>query len=216
MKHGKIRKKIKRPKVLKKITQAFFGIVLALVISLSFPLNSWFDENFIVRVSAASIFPKPKIALPKQLIKKPKKQVRRKVRIVEKFYNVPVDKKLQSYVHKVCTKYGVDEKMVYGLMYTESTFNPKAISRWGDYGIMQINKCNHKWLKKELGITNFLDPYQNVLAGVYMLSTIGYSNPHKRLMVYNLGSQKAKSLWKKGRTSSSYSRKIMNFANSLI
>lgn len=35
---------------------------------------------------------------------------------------------------------------------------------------MQINQCNHEWLSSTLGVSNFLDPMENILCGIYIIS----------------------------------------------
>lgn len=107
--------------------------------------------------------------------------------------------------------------MVLAVMDQESDYREKVISKTNDYGIMQINKVNHEWLKEELGIDDFLDAEQNILAGIRMLSelTEKYEDPHQVLMAYNCGEAGAKKLWKQGKTTSEYSREIMIRAEEL-
>ena len=65
---------------------------------------------------------------------------------------------------------------------------------------MQINTVNHEWLQEKLGITDFLDPYQNTRSGIYILRTLfeKYQDTAKVLMAYNMGEDGAKKLWDKG------------------
>lgn len=87
-------------------------------------------------------------------------------------YNVPLDDALQRYTYNLCVDYEIEEyyPLVLAVMWRESEFVPTIISKTNDYGLMQINKINHKWLSEELGITDFLDAEQNIHAGVFMLS----------------------------------------------
>jgi soluble lytic murein transglycosylase-like protein len=107
--------------------------------------------------------------------------------------------------------------MVLALMDQESDYREKVISKTNDYGIMQINKVNHEWLKEELGIEDFLEAEQNILAGIRMLAGLAakYEDPHLVLMAYNCGENGAKKLWKQGKTTSQYSRSIMARAEEL-
>jgi len=102
-------------------------------------------------------------------------------------------------------------------MYAESNYRPHIVSRTNDYGIMQLNKCNHGWMKTELGVTDFLDAEQNINAGTFLLMNISeeYSDPHKMLMVYNMGEVGARKCWNRGIYSSRYSRKITAMADEL-
>lgn len=110
-----------------------------------------------------------------------------------------------------CTKYDLDFTLVMGLISVESSFRPSVISKSNDYGLMQINTCNHDWLAKRLGITDFLDPEQNVEAGCYMLSDLlrRYEDETKALMCYNLGEGGARKKWDAGVDSTAYSRKVL-------
>lgn len=123
---------------------------------------------------------------------------------------LPVD--IQQSIASVCDEYNISFSFIMAMIYTESRFQVNAKSRYGDYGLMQINKMNHAWIAKATGVTNFLDPIQNVTAGCYMLAQLfeKYEEPHLVLMAYNLGEQKAKSLWKQNIYSTAYSRQIVN------
>ena len=87
-----------------------------------------------------------------------------------KEYNIKLSKDQQVYAYNMASKYGVQYELFLAMMYVESGFNPNKISRTNDYGLCQINKSNHANLSKKLGITNFLDPYQNMQAGAYFLA----------------------------------------------
>ena len=124
---------------------------------------------------------------------------------------VSMDEGTQKTVSEICDKYNVPFTLVMALIETESNFQPNLISRTNDYGLMQINICNHKRLSAGLGITDFLNPSQNVEAGCYMLSELlyKYKDLNVVLMAYNMGEGNAKKLWKQGVWSSKYSQKIM-------
>lgn len=128
------------------------------------------------------------------------------------YYKIALSNSEQDYVRKMCKKYNVSFEMVLALMKVESGYKASAKSKTNDYGIMQINKGNHSFLKKKLGVKNFLDFKQNTQAGVYMLSryTAKHSDIHKVLMCYNLGEGTAAKKWKKGTLQTSYSLKIVS------
>lgn len=132
-------------------------------------------------------------------------------------YDVPLDNNLQMYISDLCDEYNVPMTIVLSLIKHESTYREDVISSTNDYGLMQINRGNHEWIMQDLGISDFLDPYDNVYAGIYMLSFLfeNYQNEHLALMAYNMGSSKAKQLWANGTVSSNYSRKIVNYADEL-
>lgn len=131
---------------------------------------------------------------------------------VKIYYDVPLDFEVQDYLFKQCEKYDVPVELVLALIKKESNFKANAISRTNDYGLMQINKVNHKSLKKELGVTDFLDAKQNILCGVYILSGHLKSvdgDIHKALMQYQFGIAGAKRLWRKNIYSSKHSRSVV-------
>ena len=86
------------------------------------------------------------------------------------YYDIPLSCSLQDYIKEECNENNVEYELVLAIMKVESDYNPKEVSETNDYGIMQINECNHDELKSKLNITDFLDPYDSTKAGVYMLS----------------------------------------------
>lgn len=123
--------------------------------------------------------------------------------------DIPLTETQQKNIYSICQEYEVDYPLTIAIIETESNFNEKIISKSNDYGLMQINKINHKWLKKELKIKNFLNYKDNVRAGVYILSLSKDENLEKMLMAYHFGKAGAKKLWKKGIYTSKYSRLVL-------
>lgn len=125
------------------------------------------------------------------------------------YYDIPLSKELQDVTIKLCSKYNVDPIIAFALMQKESTYQVDVVSKTNDYGIMQINKINHEWLSEELGITDFLDPNQNIEAGLYMLGDyLEKYGLHQALMSYNMGEKGARKAISRGNPSSEYSRDI--------
>lgn len=129
-----------------------------------------------------------------------------------RFYSIPLSKDLQEYTYKECMQYGIQNEYptILAIMWHESNFTSDLISKTQDYGIMQINICNHKSLAKTLHIVNFLDTKSNIHAGIYMYSSHfrTYNSRTKALMAYNLGSYGMKEKIKHGNYNSSYSRAV--------
>ena len=133
-------------------------------------------------------------------------------------YDIPLSDELQRYTFDISAQRGLNHEMILAIMFRESTFRAHAVSPTNDYGIMQINRGNHKWLSESLGITDFLDPKQSIDAGTFHLKGIvdnGFDDVHKILMVYNLGGRKANELWDQGITTSAYSRRVVEYMESL-
>ena len=129
------------------------------------------------------------------------------------YYDIPLSKDLQLYTYNRCVEYGIPEhyELVLAMMWQESNYTPDIVSATDDYGIMQINACNHEWLSDLLGTTNLLDVYQNIDAGTYIISKmlLKYGDEHKALMAYNMGENGAALNWDAGIYTSSYSRGII-------
>lgn len=125
---------------------------------------------------------------------------------------VDLDEDIQEFIYCLSYGYSIDYEFVMGLIQTESTFNPSIVSSTNDYGLMQINKVNHGWLKEQLGITDFLDPYQNTRSGIFILRNLfeKYEDPAKVLMAYNMGEGGASKLWTKGIYETGYTKKVFN------
>lgn len=128
-----------------------------------------------------------------------------------KFYDVPLTESLQEYIMLLCEQEQVPVPLILAMIEQESTFQSEVVSKTNDYGLMQINQCNHDWLSESYGITDFLDPYQNVLCGISLIGGYlsEYEDVTKALMCYNTGEYGANRLWDKGITSTSYSRSVL-------
>lgn len=129
------------------------------------------------------------------------------------YYDIPLSKDLQLYTYNKCVEYGIPEhyELVLAMMWQESNYTTNLVSSTDDYGIMQINSCNHTWLVDLLGPTNFLDAHDNINAGVYIISKllIKYDDVHKALMSYNMGEHGASLNWQAGNYTGSYSRGVV-------
>jgi hypothetical protein len=74
----------------------------------------------------------------------------------------------EAIIREAALKYGVDVDLIRAVVQTESNFNPRARSRAGASGLMQLMPR----LSKELGITNPFDPRENVFGGTQYLSKL--------------------------------------------
>lgn len=84
-------------------------------------------------------------------------------------YNIKLSVDLQKYAYNMCKKYGVPYVTFLAMMRVESGYRTNATSSTG-HGLCQINPSNLPYLKKKIGTTNLMDPYQNIEAGAYWLS----------------------------------------------
>ncbi len=127
--------------------------------------------------------------------------------------DLPIE--LQEFTYYLCEAYYIDFSFAMGLMFTESSFDTDSISKTSDFGLMQINKCNHETLSSALGITNFTEPYQNIRGGLYILRGLfeKYDDASMVCMAYNMGDYGASVLWDNGVYETSYSREVLAKAN---
>lgn len=124
--------------------------------------------------------------------------------------DIPLEADLQEYINELCEAGGVPFELVIALIERESSFRPAVVSKTNDYGLMQINAINHEWLSEDLGISDFLDPYQNVEAGIHILAGLfeDYPDIHQALMCYNCGETGAKRLWEQGKYQTTYTKEV--------
>ena len=173
----------------------------------------WFDTV------GAELPPEPPPVSTHQPVQTPPTEPSSEEPVVESryvLYDIQLSEELQHYTQDVCEEYGVSYPLVIAIMKKESEFRSDAVSATNDYGIMQINGWNHEWLEGALGIPDWFDPQQNILAGVYMLAQFnGYEDVHQILMSYNCGPSGAKKLWAEGVYSTAYSRSVVEILEGL-
>lgn len=116
----------------------------------------------------------------------------------------------QEFLFYLCSGYNIDFCLVMAMIQHESMFDASAVSFTNDYGLMQINEVNHEWLTESLGVTDYLDPYQNMRAGCFTIRKLfeRYQDVSLVLMCYSMGEAGAYRLWDKGVFSTDYTENV--------
>lgn len=125
--------------------------------------------------------------------------------------DVPLNEDVQEFIFYLSAGYNIDFTFTMALMQHESGFQADVISATDDYGLMQINSCNHNYLKETIGVSDFLEPYSNIRSGMFILRKLfeKYETPEKVLMAYNMGEAGASKLWERGIYETNYSKAIL-------
>lgn len=135
-------------------------------------------------------------------------------RVVDDIYVTDIPFEWQDYLYEKCVEYDMIDKyeLLLAQIYVESKFNPKAISKTNDYGLMQINKKYHDYISELTGVDDFLDPYESMDAGCYLMHKYYNEYPiETALVAYNSGVGKIK----KGVTKTKYSDHVIGTLDKL-
>lgn len=90
-----------------------------------------------------------------------------------KVFNVPLDVELQLFIISECEDYHIDPAIIVAMAQRESQFNPDAIGDGGDsFGLMQIQPKWHQDRMNRLGVTDLMNPYQNVTVAIDYLAEL--------------------------------------------
>jgi len=82
-------------------------------------------------------------------------------------YDNPLDT-LQVYVDTAAEEYGVPADLINAIIHSESSFDPEKVSDRGAVGLMQLMPK----VAKAMGVTDPLDPVQNIRGGAKYLSQL--------------------------------------------
>jgi hypothetical protein len=97
----------------------------------------------------------------------------------------------EGIIHKAAERYEVDPALVKAIIMAESSYNPRAVSRKGARGLMQLMPRT----ARALGVEDSFDPEDNIDAGVrYFKQLLDQFKGNVKLAVaaYNAGSRKVR------------------------
>ena len=93
---------------------------------------------------------------------------------------------LEEYIEAICEPRHICPELIEATIERESRWNPNAVN--GDcMGLMQISERWHRERMERLGVTDLLEPYDNILVGVDSMAELfeRYEDPGPVLMVYH-------------------------------
>lgn len=132
-------------------------------------------------------------------------------------YDIPLDDELQDYIIETSEERGVDPAIIIAIIKRESQFDIDIIGDRGKaFGLMQIHPRWHSDRMEKLGVTDLLDPYQNVTVGIDIMAELldGGESVEWALMAYNGGYANANRHIEAG-TLSGYATDVLKFAEEL-
>lgn len=132
-------------------------------------------------------------------------------------YDIPLDDELQDYIIETSEERGVDPAIIIAMIKRESQFDIDVIGDKGKaFGLMQIHHRWHSDRMEKLGVTDLLDPYQNVTVGIDIMAELldRGESVEWALMAYNGGYAHANRHIKAG-TLSGYATDVLEFAEGL-
>jgi hypothetical protein len=96
------------------------------------------------------------------------------------------EKSLRQLIHHLAQQYDIEPRLVHAIIAIESNYNPRAVSRAGAQGLMQLMPSTAARYR----VTNPFDPYANVEGGIRYLKDLLRLFPgdlQRVLAAYNAG-----------------------------
>ncbi len=101
------------------------------------------------------------------------------------------ERRYDHIINELCKKYGVETSFIKAIVKTESDFDPRAVSKKGAKGLMQLMPSK----ASDLSVKNSFDPWQNLEGGIRHVRDllVKYDgNVRLTLAAYNAGENAVK------------------------
>ncbi len=103
--------------------------------------------------------------------------------------------KFEAEVTAASDEFDIPPSLIYAMIHTESSFDPRAVSHAGAKGLMQLMDSTLDWALTRAGDTgkytadDLFDPAVNIHYGVYVLTLLGEQFEHTDTVIaaYNAG-----------------------------
>lgn len=121
------------------------------------------------------------------------------------------------YIEEISEAYGVNSNLIKSMVWHESRYLENAVNWNGEcVGLMQVSTRWNKDRAIKLGVSDFFDPYSNILLGVDCISEFlnTYDDPAFALMMYNMKHDDAKAMYARGEINT-YARSVLERADQL-
>ena len=105
-------------------------------------------------------------------------------------FDVPLDAELQLFIIQACEEHHIEPAIIMAMIQNESSFRANVIGDSGNaFGLMQVWPKWHQERMNRLGVTDLLDPRQNVAVGMdYLFELLDRGNGLEwALMAYAAG-----------------------------
>ena len=130
----------------------------------------------------------------------------------ETFYDVPLDEELQRFIISEAEANCFNPSLIFAIIEVESGYEAGAIGDSGNsLGLMQIQPMWNEERMQRLGVTDLMDPYQNVRVGINILAEYAakYEDITFVLMCYNGGESYAHNKINQGIYSTEYTEYVL-------
>jgi len=105
--------------------------------------------------------------------------------------------RFETIVSDAAEEYDLPPSLIYAIIYTESKFDPYAVSTADAYGLMQITEDTYRWVCQRTGqdfymVESLYDPFTNISCGAALICLLyeRFENTETMLAAYNAGQGK--------------------------